>query len=167
MSNFSFSHSVFKRLVSQRRQKVSLCGNRLKQAFENVMGKGENASNRHFLHCLQCFLPFQNKCQSFGYIYFVICKFFEFGQVQNVAIWERVNNLCKFFFYELASHTISCHVWVLFFKSFASPCKLDANKASCSFFIYARVCKCFFFFSLTPYNMLNKNYLKKKKDRQR
>ena len=29
-SNFSFSHSVFKRLVSQRRQKVSLCGNGLK-----------------------------------------------------------------------------------------------------------------------------------------
>ena len=30
-SNFSFSHSVFKRLVSQGRQKVSLCGNGLKQ----------------------------------------------------------------------------------------------------------------------------------------
>ena len=30
MSNFSFSHSVFKRLVSQGRQKMSLCGNGLK-----------------------------------------------------------------------------------------------------------------------------------------
>ena len=29
-SNFSFSHSVFERLVSQGRQKVSLCGNGLK-----------------------------------------------------------------------------------------------------------------------------------------
>ena len=29
MSNFSFSHSVFKRLVSQGHQKVSLCGNGL------------------------------------------------------------------------------------------------------------------------------------------
>ena len=28
-SNFSFSHSVFKRLVSQGSQKVSLCGNGL------------------------------------------------------------------------------------------------------------------------------------------
>ena len=28
-SNFSFSHSVFKRFVSQEPQKVSLCGNRL------------------------------------------------------------------------------------------------------------------------------------------
>ena len=26
ISNFSFSHNVFKRLLSQRRQKVSLCG---------------------------------------------------------------------------------------------------------------------------------------------
>ena len=29
MSNFSFSYSVFKRLVSQGRQKVTLCGNGL------------------------------------------------------------------------------------------------------------------------------------------
>ena len=28
-SNFSFSHNVFKRLLSQTRQKVSLCGNGL------------------------------------------------------------------------------------------------------------------------------------------
>ena len=48
MSNFSFSHSVFKRLVSQRRQKVSLCGNGLTHnasflgeisTFENIMEK--------------------------------------------------------------------------------------------------------------------------------
>ena len=31
MSNFSFSHSVLKRLVSQGHQKVSLCGNGLTQ----------------------------------------------------------------------------------------------------------------------------------------
>ena len=30
-SNFSFSHCVFKRLVSQGHQKVSLCGNGLKE----------------------------------------------------------------------------------------------------------------------------------------
>ena len=34
-SNFSFSHSVFKRLVSQRRQKVSLCGNGLTHSLIN------------------------------------------------------------------------------------------------------------------------------------
>ena len=36
MSNFSFSHSVFKRLVSQGRQKVSLFGNGLKGANAKV-----------------------------------------------------------------------------------------------------------------------------------
>ena len=72
-NNFSFSHSVFKRLVSQGRLKVSLCGNGLilldsftflltlnhtiptfndpvkKRAFQNVVEKGENAGNQHFL----------------------------------------------------------------------------------------------------------------------
>ena len=79
MSNFSFSHSVFKRLVSQGRQKVSLCGNGLtlyqmtKSNFadkklenakmtispcdriENTVGKGENAGYQHFLLILQWF----------------------------------------------------------------------------------------------------------------
>ena len=33
-SNFSFSHSVFKRLVSQGHQKVSLCGNGLRDLWK-------------------------------------------------------------------------------------------------------------------------------------
>ena len=37
-SNFSFSQSVFKRLVSQRRQKVSLCGNGLRQNINQIRG---------------------------------------------------------------------------------------------------------------------------------
>ena len=36
------------------------------------------------------FSPSQNKYQFFGYIYFVVCKCFEFEQVQNFTIWERV-----------------------------------------------------------------------------
>ena len=35
-SNFSFSDSVFKRLVSQGRQKVSLCGNGLWKTKEKI-----------------------------------------------------------------------------------------------------------------------------------
>ena len=42
-SNFSISHSVFKGLVSQERQKVSLCGNGLRKLF---------------LLFSQCFLPY-------------------------------------------------------------------------------------------------------------
>ena len=37
LSNFSFSHGVFKRLVAQGRQKVSLCGN-----------GSARAANRHY-----------------------------------------------------------------------------------------------------------------------
>ena len=35
-SNFSFSHSVFKRLVSQGRQNVSLCGNGLNYDLQTM-----------------------------------------------------------------------------------------------------------------------------------
>ena len=30
-------------------------------AFENIVGKGENAGNQHFLLFPQCFLPFQTQ----------------------------------------------------------------------------------------------------------
>ena len=30
----------------------------VKEAFENIVGKGENAGNQHFLLFPQCFLPF-------------------------------------------------------------------------------------------------------------
>ena len=32
----------------------------MKRAFENIVGRGENAGNRHFLLFPQCFLLFQN-----------------------------------------------------------------------------------------------------------
>ena len=51
MSNFSFSHSVFKRLVSQGHQKVSLCGKGLthtrKVAFGNIFEKREYAGYKY------------------------------------------------------------------------------------------------------------------------
>ena len=48
-SNFSFSHIVFKGLVLQTRKNQGLFGKGLmtlkKKAFENIVGKGENAGN--------------------------------------------------------------------------------------------------------------------------
>ena len=41
-----------------------------KEAFENIVGKGENAGNQHFLLFTQCF-------QFFSYVYFVVCKCFQ------------------------------------------------------------------------------------------
>ena len=55
--NFSFSHSVFKRLVSQRHQKASLCGNGLTskkvEAYENIMGGGGEDDNKNFFVKIQ------------------------------------------------------------------------------------------------------------------
>ena len=84
-SNFSFSHKVFKRLLSQTHQKVSLVlewVNPLKgrlflykplktnshtmtpfdapvgnKPFENLVGKGKISHNEQFLLFPQCFLP--------------------------------------------------------------------------------------------------------------
>ena len=68
-SNFSFSHSVFKRLVLQTRKNQGWFGKGLKALadnnlkiiesvfvrVENIVGKGENAGYQHFLLFPQCF----------------------------------------------------------------------------------------------------------------
>ena len=58
-----------------------------KDPLENIVGKGENAGNQHFLLFPQCFLPFtkkkkkkEKKIQIFSHFYFVVCKCFQFGQ---------------------------------------------------------------------------------------
>ena len=52
------------------------------KAFENIVGKGENAGNQHFLlfpH--NVFYPFQTKFQNLNYIEFVIYKSFQLRPV--------------------------------------------------------------------------------------
>ena len=109
-SNFSFSHSVFKRPVSQGRQKVSLCGNGLILRQNQVLLTLSEMTNftffqiesvcrlqfqiwwkwqeilqlvsRIFLLFPQCFFFLEeNNFQYFKSIYFGICKCFEFRQV--------------------------------------------------------------------------------------
>ena len=53
-----------------------------KEAFENIVGKGEKAGNQHFLLFPQCFLPSQKQFLFLRCNYFVICECFEFRQVQ-------------------------------------------------------------------------------------
>ena len=54
VSNFPFSHNVFKRLLSQVRQKVSLCGNGLKDHHSKLGDKTNHKildhkiSSQHF-----------------------------------------------------------------------------------------------------------------------
>ena len=71
--------SVFKRLVSQGRQKVSLCGNGLmhhqQTAFENIVGKEEIARKEQFLLFPQRFLLNQKIVSPFANIFDIISLF--------------------------------------------------------------------------------------------
>ena len=68
--NFSFCHSVFKRVIQQTRKNQRLFGKGLniyhtittleeKKPFENIVGKGENAGNQHFVLPPQCSLLYE------------------------------------------------------------------------------------------------------------
>ena len=50
-----------------------------KKALENIVGKGENAGNQHFLLFLQCFLPFLKQISSFQF-HLICC-------LQMLSIW--------------------------------------------------------------------------------
>ena len=52
-----------------------------KKPFENIVGKGENAGNQHFLLSHNVFYPSQAKFEFFIHIYFVVYKCFQFGPV--------------------------------------------------------------------------------------
>ena len=79
-SNFSFSRSVFKGLVQQTCKNQGLFGKGLttprEKPFENIVGKGENAGNQHFLLFPPCFLSYQRQKSSLSYIYFAVCNAF-------------------------------------------------------------------------------------------
>ena len=51
------------------------------RSFENIMGKGENAGNQHFLLFPKCFLPVLKQISIFESHLFCCCKGFEFGPV--------------------------------------------------------------------------------------
>ena len=59
-SNFSFSHSVFKRLVRQTSKNQCLCLENIKMmgvylSIYSIAGNGEHAKREHFLHFRLCF----------------------------------------------------------------------------------------------------------------
>ena len=54
---------------------------RRKMAFENIVEKGENAGNQHFLLFQQCFLTYQMRNYHLSNTWFVVCKCFQFGPV--------------------------------------------------------------------------------------
>ena len=48
------------------------------RTLENIVGKGENAGNQHFLLFSQCFLPSQRQISILEPHFFVVCKCFDF-----------------------------------------------------------------------------------------
>ena len=46
----------------------------MKEAFENILGQGENAGHQHFLFFQPCFLPFPKQNLFLTHIHFVIRK---------------------------------------------------------------------------------------------
>ena len=63
-----------------------------KKGFENIVGKGENAGNHHFLRNPQRVLPFEKHFPHFRHLYFVAGKNFEFEKVHNFVDCEKVMN---------------------------------------------------------------------------
>ena len=61
-----------------------------KKAFENIVRKGEIAGTSNFSFSHNVFYSIKDRNYHFCYIYFVVCKCFQFGQVQNFVVWERV-----------------------------------------------------------------------------
>ena len=91
-SNLLFSHNVFKSRLLLMRQNEYLWSKGLtnlkKEAFENIVEKGENAANQHFLLFPQCFLPYQRQKLSFWQIfYLVVCTSFQPDRVEIFVVW--------------------------------------------------------------------------------
>ena len=55
-----------------------------KKPFENIVGKGENAGNHHFLLIPQYFLLFPQKSLFFSHNFYVVCKVFRIGLVYDL-----------------------------------------------------------------------------------
>ena len=56
-------------------------------AVENIVGKGENAGDQHFLLFPQRFQPFPKQVLIFPSNYIVVCKCFQFGPVLTFVVW--------------------------------------------------------------------------------
>ena len=92
-----FPHNVFKSFLVSVVQPFTaqsrLITTLRKKPFENIVGKGENAGNQHFLIFLPYFLPIPQQISIFSHIYFVICSCCQVGTFYKFVIWYRVYSL--------------------------------------------------------------------------
>ena len=66
-----------------------------KTPFENIMGKEENAGSQHFLHFLQCFLPYQRQIPSFK-PQVIVCKVLKTDLSRIFFLGMVSDNSCDF-----------------------------------------------------------------------
>ena len=83
-----------------------------KKPFENIVGNGENAGiTSIFSFSHNVFYSSRNKFHFFSYIYFVVCKCFQYGPVQKFVIWLRVNTFRNVFLLASGNHRLFCKSW--------------------------------------------------------
>ena len=58
-----------------------------KKPFENIVDKGENSGNRHFLLFPQCFLPISKRISMFNLHFYLFCH------LQNASNLDQSKNL--------------------------------------------------------------------------
>ena len=73
------SNSPFPRLFQLFTTQSQLLTILKEKVFENIVGKGENAGNQHFLLFPQCFLIIPNKSHFLSHLSSVVCTCSEFG----------------------------------------------------------------------------------------
>ena len=66
---------------------MRLLTTQIKEPFERIVGKGENADNQPSFLFPQFFRPIIDRNRYLNYIYSVVCKCSEFDDVQNFFVW--------------------------------------------------------------------------------
>ena len=62
-------------------------------SFKNIVGKGENAGNQHFLPFPKCFLPFPEHISNFLSHLFCCLQMLSIWTGVNFFVWQRANPL--------------------------------------------------------------------------
>ena len=60
-----------------------------KRPFENIVGKGENAGNQHFLLFPQCFLPFPNQISIFHFHLSCLLQILPFWNQSKILLFGK------------------------------------------------------------------------------
>ena len=66
-----------------------------KKSFENIVGKGENAGNQHFLLFSQCFLPFQKHSSIVEFFFFLSFPYLNLDLNKILSFVKGFTKFCR------------------------------------------------------------------------